>query len=130
MVVDGDGSVWLDQAGCFAPSGGLPIVLAFFKRNPGRQRLIEIRRQGENIRLIHAPQIYQALVGGGVIVQLQAVLCENITNMLERNRRQAVAREVLGRSVEDLREVHDGVARDGKGESGLTFTSAVDAGHG
>src|SRR6266436_5637516 len=129
MVVDGDGGVWLDQACCFAPGGGLPVVLAFFQRNPGGQRLVEIRGQRENIRLVHAAQVNQALVGGSIVVQLQAVLRKDIANVLECNRRQAVGREFCRRSVEDLREVHDGVARDGKGKLGLPLASAFDANH-
>ena len=98
MIVHGDGGLRFDQAGRFTPRSRLPVVFAFFRRNPRRQRLIEISGQGEDVRLVHAAQIDEALIGSRVVVQLEAVLCEDIANVLERGTRQAVRRKFFRRS--------------------------------
>ena len=76
-----------EQTCRFTPRRGLPVVLALFRWNPRRQRLIEISGQGEDVRLVHAAQIDEALFGSRVVVQLEAVLCEDIANVLERGTR-------------------------------------------
>src|SRR5260370_15290149 len=87
MVVDSDGGLWFDQACRFAPRRGLPVVLALFRRNPGRQGLVEIRCKRETVRLIRAALVDEALVGRGIFVQFQTVLREDITNLPECGRR-------------------------------------------
>ena len=104
MIVDCDRGLPFDEACCLAPRGSLPVVLPFFRRNPRRQGLAEVVCERVDVRLIHAAQIRKALVGGGVVVQLESVLCEHVTDVLKFGVRQAVSGEFLRRSVEDLRE--------------------------
>src|ERR1044072_5744996 len=53
VVVGVGGRLGFEEAGGLAPGSGLPIVFAFFLRDPGWQRLIEVRSQRENVGLVH-----------------------------------------------------------------------------
>src|SRR5207302_2313921 len=68
-------------------------------------------------------------VGGRVVVQLESVLCEHVTDVQKFGVRQAVNREFPRRSVEDLREIYDRVTRDRKSELGLSFAGTFYAHH-
>src|SRR5437868_10730792 len=81
VVVAGNGfNFFLDQTGSLAPSGGLPIVLTFFLRNPRRKTLREIGGQRVDIGLIHFAQLTELGVGFLAVVQLEAILRERVAN--------------------------------------------------
>lgn len=128
VVVMGSG-LGLEEAGGLAPSGGLPVVFAFLDWDPGRQKLIEIRSERENIRFVHVTQFEEARVSGCAIMEFEAVLREDIADAAKLGRRKTIARQRTRRGAEDLREIDDGVAGDGEGEFSLTFAGAVDADH-
>src|SRR5882724_9062275 len=129
MIVGCDGGLPFDETRCLAPRRSLPVVLPFFRRNPRRQGLAEVVCERVDVRLIHAAQVRKPLVGGSVVVQLESVLCEHVTDVLKFGVRQAVRGEFLRRSVEDLREIYDGVTSDGKSELGLSFAGTFYADH-
>ena len=118
-----------EEASGLAPGGGLPVVFAFFLRDPGRQRLVEVRGERENVRLVHAPEFDEAGIGGGTVVKFQTVLGENVANVSEFGGGEAVLRKRARGGAKDLRKIDDGVTGDGEGEFGLTFASAIDADH-
>ena len=112
-----------------APGGGLPIVLAFFLRDPGRKSLVEIQGEGEDVGLIHVAKFAEAGVSGFTVVELEAVLGEDVADAEKLGGGQPVLRQRARGSAENLREVDDGVARDCEGEFGLSFAGAFDADH-
>src|SRR5215467_16248912 len=121
---------FFDDAGGLAPSRCLPIVLfAFGQRNPGRERLKQVRTERENIRFIHLAQFAEACVGLGTVMKFQAVFCKCVSDAAKFCRRQAVLRKCPWRRAENLRKIDNGVTSDGKGQFSLTLASAFDADH-
>ena len=57
------------------------------------------------------------------------MVSEGVANVAQFFGGQAIAWKRARSRAEDLREIHDGVARDGEGEFGLAFARAFDADH-
>src|SRR5262245_45298489 len=93
----------LEEPGGLAPGGGLPVVLAFFDRDPRRERLIQIRSESKDIRLVHVAEFNQAEVGGRAVVELQTVLRENVADAAQFRGRKAVLGQGSRRGAENLR---------------------------
>src|ERR1700722_4751552 len=90
FVHGGRGRFPFDQADRLAPGGGLPIVLAFFLGDPRGQRLLQIGGQRVNVRLVHAAQFVEAAVGFLAVAKFQAVLGEDVADVPQSFRREAV----------------------------------------
>ena len=67
VVVLGSG-LRFEEAGGLTPGGGLPVVFALFLRDPGRNCLVEIPGQRENVRLVHAAKFDKARVSGFAVI--------------------------------------------------------------
>src|SRR5260370_33791599 len=81
MIVSDDGGDFLvDESRGLRPRGSLPIVFAFFLGNPRRQRLVQIIRQRINVRLIHLAKIGEYAVRLFAVMELQAMLVEDIAD--------------------------------------------------
>src|SRR5882724_12527874 len=111
-----------------APRGCLPIVfLSFCLGNPRRQGLEQITCERENVRLVHAAKFGKAAIGGFTVVKFEAVLREGVADAKKIGGGKTVLKKRARRSAENLREIDDCVASDGKGEFGLAFARAFDA---
>src|SRR5216683_484349 len=130
MIVSDDGGDFLVDKPCgLRPRGSLPIVFAFFLGNPRRQRLVQIIRQRVNVRLIHFAKIGEFAIGFFTVMELHSVLGEGIADVTQILLRQTIVRQRFGRGAEHLREIDDGVPRDGKSKLGLFFTCALNSNH-
>ena len=69
VVVVVGGVLGFEESGGLAPGGGLPVVFSFLDWDPRRERLIQISRERENIRLVHAAELNEASVGGSAVVE-------------------------------------------------------------
>src|SRR5215470_11481050 len=104
-----------NNACSLAPSRRLPIVfLTFGLRNPRGQRLHEIAREGEYVRLVHAAEFRKAAISGFAVVKVQAVLRERIANAAQVRFGKAVLRQIVRRRTKNLRKINNGVASDGE----------------
>src|SRR5438132_11511772 len=126
IIGDDRGHFLVDHAGGLGPGGGLPIIFAFFLRNPGRKRLVQIVGQRVDVRLIHFAELQEFAVGLFAVTKFHAVLGKNVADAAQILRSQAVVRQRLGSRTEDLRKIDDGVTRNRKSKLGLFFTSAFD----
>src|SRR5580698_7490797 len=111
MIIDlRMGRLLLDQARGLAPSRCLPIVFAFFLRDPRRQRLIQIGGQRVNVWLVHAPQLGEAAIGFLAVAELQSVLRQNVADVAQLFGPETVVGHGSWRRTEDLRKIGDRVA--------------------
>src|SRR6266436_2498720 len=127
FIGDSGGYFLVDHPGGLRPSSSLPVVFAFFLRNPRRQLLVQIVRQGIDVRLVHLAKLRKFAVGLFSVMKFHAVLRENVADTPQILYRQASLRQGLGCRAEDLRKVNNGVTRDRESKLSLFFASALDA---
>ena len=118
---------FIDQPRGLRPGGSLPIVLAFFQGNPGRQRLAQMIGQRIDVGFIHFAQRVELAVGFFSVMEFHAVLGKDVADLAQILRGQPVVWQRLGRRAEYLRKVNDGVARNRECKFRLFFTRALDA---
>src|SRR2546430_10885516 len=127
MVIGDDGGhFFINEPSRLRPGRSLPIVFAFFQRNPRRQRLVQIIGQRIDVGLIHFAKRSEFAVSFLSVAKFHAMLGENVADLAQSWFGQPIVRQRLGRGAEDLREVDDGVTRDRKSKLGLFFASALD----
>src|ERR1700682_2007360 len=130
MFVDGHGGAvfFFEQSGLTSPRGGLPIVLAFFLRYPGRQGLAEIYGQRMNEGFIIGAQLKEWPIRFFAIVEFHAVRRERVANQAQIGAAEAVGGGGTRGSAKNLRQINNRVPRNRKSKLSLTLAGAFNAG--
>jgi hypothetical protein len=107
-----------------SPSTRLPVIDAAGFGNPGWDGNVKVAGKGMDVRLVHPAKLCEFLIDTPFLPKLQASFFEEGANMSQLIRRKAIVFGSMGRTVEDLGEVHNSVACDRKCQLGLTLTGA------
>jgi len=81
VIGDYCGRLWIDEPRGLRPGRSLPIVLAFFQGNPGRQRLAQMIGQRIDVGLIHFPQRVELAVGFFSVIEFHSVPGEEVSRI-------------------------------------------------
>ena len=111
------------------PWARLPIISPVPGVDPRRQNDKQIIGDALGIRLVERPQMRQLLLGFGVLAELDSMFGEAMAQAIHLVGRQTVGKVRIVARIHHLGQVHHGVARHGKSNSGLLIAKSFDPGY-